>query len=103
MKFCNLHSIEVEPLRFLRGFVRVLIRSYDQRCHSDTITHEKHRESKIVKLYQLNHHEPKVEQLKHLRPAFFTSPKEIAEQLPDISKVTTILAKEDAAATANER
>lgn len=83
-------------LRFFLRVDHVLIRINDTRFH--------YEKGNDYILREYTHREAKVEQLKHVPPALFTSPNEIAEQLPVISKVTeklTILA-EDAGDAAME-
>lgn len=77
-------------LRFFLRVDHVLIRINDTRFH--------YEKGNDYILREYTHRQAKVEQLKHVPPALFTSPNEIAEQLPVISKVK----EENAASTANE-
>lgn len=79
-------KVRVMPSGFyilLRYFLRVdhvLIRINDTRFH--------YEKGNSHMLREYTHREAKIEQLKRVPPALFTSPNEIAEHLPVISKVT---------------
>lgn len=83
-------KVRVMPSGFyilLRYFLRVdnvLIRINDTRFH--------YEKGNDYILKEFSHREAKVEQLKHVPPALFTSPNEIVEQLPVIRKINEKLA-----------
>lgn len=66
--------------RFFLRVDHVLIRINDTRFH--------YEKGNDYILREYTHREAKVDQLKHVPPALFTCPNEIAEQLPVVSKVT---------------
>lgn len=65
--------------RFFLRVDQVLIRINDTRFH--------YEKGNNYILREYTHREAKVEQLKHVPPALFISPNEIAEMLPVVSKV----------------
>ncbi|EAT35384.1 AAEL012448-PA [Aedes aegypti] len=67
-------------LRFFLRVDHVLIRINDTRFH--------YEKGNDYMLREYTHREAKIEQLKRVPPALFTSPNEIAEHLPVVSKVT---------------
>ncbi|XP_019546940.3 TIP41-like protein [Aedes albopictus] len=66
--------------RFFLRVDHVLIRINDTRFH--------YEKGNDYMLREYTHREAKIEQLKRVPPALFTSPNEIAEHLPVVSKIT---------------